>query len=174
MADESRNNEPVWNYLSDEDFQTYSTNLTTVLGDNPTALAQFADIIGDIRNLREELGRRDGEINRLNSTLNNITQSNIELMSRRVDYSRGETTAERRAVADSEARRANGEFAGYPSRNPSYGSPYGNGNNFVNRGYNGFNQVSDTVGTIGPEDPGVPLIEDLMEQLLDERGNRRG
>lgn len=151
MTEENRNDNPAWNYLPQERFEELSRNVSNALQTNPEALGQLADIIGDYHNLYEELNNRADTIREHEETIRNLNQSVLDMATR---LSRpqpgGSVREERRNVADSEGRGQNGMFTGYP-----YGT--------ANRGYTEYAQ-GQGFSTIGPENPGEFLIEDLIDE----------
>lgn len=144
-----------WNFMPVERFQELSRNVSNALQTNPEALGQLADIIGDVQNLHDELGRRSDTISELEEQVRSLNDSVLQMATRQASYD--SRTAERRAVANSENRVSNGEFAGY-----------NRGSNDMRNGYEQYRNEA-SVGAIGTENPG----ESLIASLIDEKGEWR-
>lgn len=126
------NYDEVWNnILPDEEYKKRVDSLTMLLSDNPEAHVQLMDILSDFDNLRDELGARADLARGLQETVRKLQESNLAMVSQVTERNarRGNLREERREVANSESRTANGRFAGYNNyydgyrgQTPSYDS----------------------------------------------------
>lgn len=155
-------------FMPREEFTRRASEILTVLEGNPEAIGQFQDIVSDYNRLYDELDDRSLTIDNLNSDLRAVQASNMEYIKRmgssimdrperdnRSIVGKVDTTRERRAVANSEERRPDGRFAGYPQ---DYNNNYGYNGNYGYQNTQGYGEIG------GIRDPETILPKDLFDE----------